>query len=206
VARWAPDARERLQSAALALFVENGFAETTVAQIAERAGLNRATFFRHFTDKREVLFGGEDTVADLFAGAVREAPVGANLAECLRAAVLAPGSVMTAHQRDRARQRVRVLAANPEVQERGLLKLARITAALSAALRERGFEELAARLAADVGLLAFRLATERWMWAEATDEPFSAFADAALGDVYARMGDLSGHVASARAVLPAQRF
>jgi AcrR family transcriptional regulator len=200
VARWAPDARDRLQTAALALFVEKGFDETTVAQIAERAGLNRATFFRHFSDKREVLFGGEDTVADLLAGAVREAPVGANLAECLRAAVLAPGAVMTAQQRVRARQRVQVLAANPEVQERGLLKHARITTALQAALRERGFDELAARLAAEVGLLAFRLATERWMWADAPDEPFSAFVDAALGDVYARMDDLSQHIAAARTV------
>src|SRR5450756_1710058 len=66
VSRWAPDARERLETAALDLFVENGYEETTVAQIADRAGLNRATFFRHFADKREVLFGGEDVLAGLF--------------------------------------------------------------------------------------------------------------------------------------------
>ncbi|MDE3206661.1 MAG: TetR family transcriptional regulator [Acidobacteriota bacterium] len=204
MARWAPDARDRLQSAALALFVESGFDQTTVAQIAERAGLNRATFFRHFTDKREVLFGGEDTLTGLFAGAVRQAPVGASLAECVRAAVLSPAPLMTAQQRVRARQRMQVLAANPEVQERGLLKHARISAALHEALVERGFDDLAARLAAEVGLLAFRLATERWVGAEAGNQPFSGFADAALADVYERMGDLSEHTRAGR-VTPGQR-
>ncbi len=72
--RWAPNARERLETAALDLFAENGYEETTVAQIADRAALNRATFFRHFADKREVLFGGEDVLAGLFADAIRAAP------------------------------------------------------------------------------------------------------------------------------------
>src|SRR5437763_16470212 len=89
VSRWAPDARERLESAALDLFVENGYEETTVAQIAERAGLNRATFFRHFADKREVLFGGEDVLAELFGDAIRSASPDATLAECLQEAFAA---------------------------------------------------------------------------------------------------------------------
>src|ERR1700754_1569668 len=87
VSRWAPDARERLETAALDLFVENGYEQTTVAQIADRAGLNRATFFRHFTDKREVLFGGEDVLAGLFADAIGAASPDATLAGCLLAAV-----------------------------------------------------------------------------------------------------------------------
>src|ERR1700677_5355772 len=95
VSRWAPDARERLETAALALFAENGYEETTVAQIADRADLNRATFFRHFADKREVLFGGEDVLAGLFADAIRAAPPGAALTECLQAALAAAGVVMT---------------------------------------------------------------------------------------------------------------
>ena len=74
MSRWAPNARERLEDAALDLFVENGYEETTVAQIADRAGMNRATFFRHFADKREVLFGGEDVLTGLFADGIRADP------------------------------------------------------------------------------------------------------------------------------------
>ena len=139
VSRWAPDARERLETAALDLFAENGYEETTVAQIAGIApGLNRATFFRHFADKREVLFGGEDVLAGLFADGIRAAAPDATLTECLQAAFAAAGVAMTPRQRAKAAQRVRVLAANSEVQERGLLKHARIARSISAALRMRG--------------------------------------------------------------------
>src|ERR1035438_10514887 len=99
MSRWPPNARERLESAALDLFVENGYEENTVAQIADRAGMNRATFFRHFADKREVLFGGEDVLAGLFADAISAAPAGATLSECLHAALAATGAAMTTHQR-----------------------------------------------------------------------------------------------------------
>ena len=113
MSRWAPDARERLETAALDLFVENGYEGTTVAQIADRAGLNRATFFRHFADKREVLFGGEDVLAGLFAGAIRAASPDATLTECLQAAFAAAEAAMTPQQRAKAAQRVLVVAANP---------------------------------------------------------------------------------------------
>src|ERR1700677_1816321 len=99
VSRWAPDARERLETAALDLFAENGYEQTTVAQIADRAGMNRATFFRHFADKREVLFGGEDVLGGLFADAIKAAPLGARLADCLEAALAAAGVAMTTQRR-----------------------------------------------------------------------------------------------------------
>src|ERR1700690_1781921 len=95
MSRWAPDARERLEAAALDLFAENGYEETTVAQIADRAGLNRATFFRHFADKREVLFGGEDVLAGLFGDGIRAASPGATLTECLQAALAAAAAPLT---------------------------------------------------------------------------------------------------------------
>src|SRR5580658_7678472 len=135
MSRWAPNARESLETAALDLFVENGYEETTVAQIADRAGLNRATFFRHFADKREVLFVGEDVLAGLFGDAIRGAPPEATLTECLRAAFTAAGAAMTPQQRAKAAKRVLVVAANTELQERGLLKHARIARSISAALR-----------------------------------------------------------------------
>jgi AcrR family transcriptional regulator len=189
VSRWAPDARERLESAALDLFVENGYEETTVAQIAERAGLNRATFFRHFADKREVLFGGEDLLLGLFGDAIRDAPMDATVTECLQAAFAAADSAMTPKQRVKATQRVRVLAVNTEVQERGLLKHARITGAISAVLRARGTDELTARLAAEVGMLAFTIAFQRWM-ASTNGEPFAVYASAALRELQTRAVDL----------------
>ena len=129
----------------------------------DRAGLNRATFFRHFADKREVLFGGEAVLAGLFADGIRAASPGATLTECLQAAFAAAGVAMTPQQRAKAAQRVLVVAANSEVQERGLLKHARIARSISAALRERGADELTARLGAEVGMLAFTIAVERWM-------------------------------------------
>ena len=193
VSRWAPDARERLEAAALDLFVENGYEETTVAQIAERAGLNRATFFRHFAEKREVLFGGEDVLAGLFADAIRAASSAATPTECLRAAFVAADVAMTPQQRAKAAQRVLVVAANSELQERGLLKHARIAGSMSAALRERGIDELSARLAAEVGMLAFTIAVDRWM--ESDDaQLFSPHAEAALSDLQERAAELDSRV------------
>ena len=189
MSRWAPNARERLETAALDLFAENGYEETTVAQIADRAGLNRATFFRHFADKREVLFGGEDVLAGLFADGIRAAAPEATLTECLQAAFAASEVAMTARQRAKAAQRVLVVTANPELQERSLLKHARIARSITAALRDRGTDELTARLAAEVAMLAFSIAVERWMGAD-QDEPFGLQATAALSDLQARAAEL----------------
>jgi AcrR family transcriptional regulator len=188
VSRWAPDARERLETAALDLFAENGYEETTVAQIADRAGLNRATFFRHFADKREVLFGGEDVLAGLFGDAIRGASPDATLTECLQAAFAAAGATMTPQQRAKAAQRVLVVAANTEVQERALLKHARVARSISAALRARGADELTARLGAEVGMLAFRIAVERWM-EPGDNEPFALQAAAALRELQVRAAE-----------------
>ena len=190
MSRWAPNARERLETAALDLFVENGYEETTVAQIADRAGLNRATFFRHFADKREVLFGGEDVLSGLFADAIRAASPDATLIEYLQAALAATEVVMTPHRRATAARRVLVVAGNSELQERGLLKHARIANSITAALRERGADELTARLGSEVGMLAFSVALGRWMEAN-DDEPFPPFAAAALSDLQARAAELA---------------
>ena len=189
MSRWAPNARERLETAALDLFAENGYEETTVAQIADRAGLNRATFFRHFADKREVLFGGEDVLARLFADAIVAAAPDATLIECLRAALAAAEVVMTPQRQAAAARRVLVVAANSELQERGLLKHARVVSSIAAALRERGTDELTARLGAEVTMLAFSVAFARWMKAN-DGEPFLPFAAAALSDLQVRAAKL----------------
>jgi AcrR family transcriptional regulator len=171
------------------VFVAQGYEATTVTQIADRAALNRATFFRHFAEQREVLFGGEDVLAGLFGDAIRAADPEATLTECLQAAFTAADAAMTSQQRAKAIQRVLVVAASSELQERGLLKHARIARSISAALSERGADELTARLGAEIGMLAFSIAVERWMAAD-SHEPFSRLAAVAVRDLQARAAEL----------------
>ncbi len=196
MSRWAPAARERLEAAALDLFLENGFEATTVAQIAERADLNRATFFRHFADKREVLFAGEDVLSSLFADGIRGAPSGASVDGCLQAGLEAVGSVMTPQRRSTAHRRIRVVAANSDLHERGQLKRVRITASVAEALQARGADPVTARLAAELGLLVFTVAFERWLQVDA-DRPFGPFARSALHDVRSKADDLDRPLPSA---------
>jgi AcrR family transcriptional regulator len=190
MSRWAPDARGRLENAALELFSAQGYDETTVAQIAERAGLNRATFFRHFADKREILFGREDELTPLLSDAIRSAAPDADVAACLGVALRAADARLTADQRPMVAQRRRIAEENLAVQERGLLKIARTTAAVAAALVDRGVDELTARLAAEMLILAFSVGLREWADASDADEPFSRHATAALDAVQDRAGRL----------------
>jgi AcrR family transcriptional regulator len=185
MARWEPNARERLERAALALFAEHGYDATTVAEIADRAGLTKSTFFRHFADKREVLFGGQDMLAGLFSEAIRAAPPSATTADCLAAALQAAAAAFTPDRHALAPQRRAVIAANSELQERELLKRARLASAMAGALRARGADDAAARLAAEVGVLAFSTAYARWA-APGNRRPFAEIARAALRDLQAR--------------------
>ena len=183
--RWEPNARGRLERAALALFVEHGYDATTVAQIADRAGLTKSTFFRHFADKREVLFGGQDMLTELFSDAVRTAPPSATTAGCLAAALESAAAAFTPDRHDLAPQRRAVIAANSELQERELLKRARLASAMADALRVRGADDTTARLAAEMGVLAFSTAYARWA-APDNRQPFTQIAHAALRDLQAR--------------------
>jgi AcrR family transcriptional regulator len=183
--RWEPNARERLERAALALFAERGYDATTVADIAERAGLTKSTFFRHFTDKREVLFAGQDILIGLFSEAIGAAPPAAATIDCLAAALRAAAAVFTPERHDLASQRRAVIAANTELQERELLKRARFAAEIATALRARGIDETTAGLAAQLGVLAFSTAFARWA-DPAGQQPFAETADAALRDLHAR--------------------
>ncbi|MFE1319223.1 helix-turn-helix domain-containing protein [Kitasatospora phosalacinea] len=178
MARWDPNARERLERAALELFVRQGYDRTTVAEIAERAGLAKSTFFRHFADKREVLSGG-DALARLLTGAVAAAPPAAGPLEAAGAALAAAGEhAFTAERYETVRERQQVVAANPELTERELLKREALAAALADALRERGVPEPAAVLAAALTLLALGTALARWT--ERPGQDFAALAREAL--------------------------
>jgi len=194
VGRWEPNARERLERAALALFVEHGYEDTTVAQIADRAGLTRSTFFRHFADKREVVFGGQDLLADLFAGDIHAADPAATTIECLAGALQTAGAVaFTSDRQELASQRRSVIAANSELQERELLKLARLSSAIAEALRARGVDDATARLGAEMGVLAFTTAFAHWA-APDNDQPFPEIAHASLHDLQLRATALGAQV------------
>jgi AcrR family transcriptional regulator len=162
VGRWQPDARGRLQEAALTLYGERGFDATTVAEIAERAGLTKRTFFRHFADKREVLFSGAELLEQLFVTSVGDAPASATPLDAMTAALEA-AAAMFEERREFAGRRQQIIAANPELQERELIKLASLAAAVAAALRHRGVGDPAAILTAEAGIAVFRVAFERWV-------------------------------------------
>ena len=162
MSRWKPNARDRLEQAALDLYRERGFEQTTVAEIAERAGLTERTFFRYFADKREVLFGGQDILHDIYVSAIVNAPASTTPLDAVAAAfeVVAP---LFQDRYDLVRQRQSVIAANPELQERDLLKRASLASVLADALRRRGVTDSAARLTAEIGVISFSTAFARWV-------------------------------------------
>lgn len=162
MARWQPHAPERLVAAALELFEEQGYESTTVIEIAERAGLTKSSFFRHFPDKREVLFGG-DALAGLLAEGIAAAPPEAGPLEALAHALDALGrTVFTPERREFAARRGAVIAAHPELREREALKGLGLSMVMIEALGRRGVPDLAARVAAELGALAWTIAFERW--------------------------------------------
>jgi len=160
--RWEPNARGRLEQAAMELYAERGFEQTTVAEIAERAGLTERTFFRHFADKREVLFAGAGMLQEFLVSAVAGAPESAAPIEAVAAALEAAGALLQ-ERREWSRQRQAVIAANAGLQERELIKLASLATALAEALRQRGVGEPAASLTAEAGIAVFKIAFERWV-------------------------------------------
>jgi len=160
--RWQPNARGRLEQAAMELFAERGFEATTVAEIAERAGLSERTFFRHFADKREVLFGGGGQLDELLVDAVASAPASTAPLDAVTAGLEAVAEVLR-ERRDFAGKRQAIIAANPELRERELIKLASWASAIAGALRERGVDELGASVAGEVGVAVFRIALQRWL-------------------------------------------
>ena len=160
--RWEPNAQGRLAQAAMALYVEQGFEQTTVAEIARQAGLTERTFFRHFADKREVLFYGMEMLRGLLARAVAGAPPSVTAMEAVGAALEAAGAMLQENP-ERVRLRDAIVSANAELRERELIKLAAMASAVAGALRDRGIPEPAASLAAETGIAVFKVAFARWI-------------------------------------------
>jgi AcrR family transcriptional regulator len=163
--RWEPNARGRLAEAALKLYAEQGFERTTVTEIAEAAGLTERTFFRHYADKREVLFAGTEMALDMLTRAIAEAPASASTMEAVGAALESFGAFFQ-EDPERVRRRDAVVSASAELRERELVKLDAFASAMVGALRERGTPLLTASLAAEAGIAAFKVAYAHWVAAE----------------------------------------
>jgi AcrR family transcriptional regulator len=160
--RWEPDARGRLGEAALELYEERGFDETTVAEIAERAGLTERTFFRHYADKREVLFGGSEQLQELLVTTLESAPAEVGALDAVLLALEAAAAVIQVRP-DFARRRGAIISANQELRARELVKLATLADATAETLRRRGVPEPAASLVAETGMAIFRVGYDRWV-------------------------------------------
>jgi AcrR family transcriptional regulator len=148
--------------AAITLFAEQGYEETTVAEIAQRAGLTKRTFFRYFSDKREVLFSGSEELGRLWLEAVAAAPTEATPLAVVTAG-FDPVAEMFAERYDFAGIRSRIIEANPELKERELIKLQTLAGAIESALIERGVAENVAILAAQAGVTVFHVAFANWV-------------------------------------------
>ncbi|MEV7087705.1 helix-turn-helix domain-containing protein [Streptomyces sp. NPDC093085] len=160
--RWEPGARERLVVAAVDLFTEQGYDATTVAQIAERAGVTKSTFFRYFPDKRELLVAGQETLSALLTEGIAEAPADARPLDLVAAGLVRASTAMGPLNRELAPRLKAAVAASTELQQRDALKSVSLAAAMTAALVARGVPDPTAALASELGLLAFKRGFAAW--------------------------------------------
>jgi|SRR5579875_2167625 len=188
MSRWEPHTRARLEEAALELYGERGFDRTTVAEIAERAGLTERTFFRHFADKREVLFSGGQFLTDLLARTAAETPDSASPI-VVAAAALDAVAVSLQDRHDFARKRARIIEATPELRERELIKLDSMAAVLAVTLAERGVAKPAASLVAEVAIAVLRNAFQQWV-EEANQSALPELIRESLGELKALTNEM----------------
>ncbi|OIH94323.1 TetR/AcrR family transcriptional regulator [Curtobacterium sp. MCBA15_001] len=163
MARWQPGTRDRLQAVSLQLFAEHGFEQTTVAEIAAAAEVTERTFFRHFADKREVLFAGQDDFVALFTDPIDQAPADTPPFDLVARALQHTGAFFADDRRAWSRLRQPIIEAEPSLRERELGKLAMATVRIGEVLRARGVPEPAATLAAETGITVFHLSFQQWI-------------------------------------------
>lgn len=189
--RWLPGARERLVVAAVDLFTEQGYDATTVAQIAERAGVTRSTFFRYFPDKRDLLVAGQETLSRLLAEGIAAAPDGATPLDAVAAGLASLSTAMGPINRELGPRMKAAIAASAELQERDALKSAGLASAMTSALVARGVPETTSQLAAEVGLLAIKRAYTEWSEGDAdAGHDMAHYALAALNELRAASASL----------------
>jgi AcrR family transcriptional regulator len=160
--RWRPDARERLRQAALELFAEQGFAATTVPEITARAGLTTRTFFRHFADKREVIFGGDEIPA-MATRLIADAPLGLEPAAVITAGLKTVAETRFEGRRAEVRLNRELIRSDPGLGERDLRKRADLAAAIRAGFIDRGVAAATAALLAETTVTVLYVALDEWL-------------------------------------------
>jgi AcrR family transcriptional regulator len=178
--------------AAVDLFTEQGYDATTVAQIAQRAGVTKSTFFRHFPDKRELLVTGQEVLSRLLAEGIADAPETASPLEAVAAGLGRASSAMGAMNRELGPRLKAAVAASAELQEREALKSVGLAAAMTSALKARGVPDPIAHLAGEIGVLAFKRGYSEWLEADPdTEGGLAPYTAAALADLRAASASLS---------------
>jgi len=160
--RWRPDARERLRQAAAELFAEQGFAATTVPQITARAGLTTRTFFRHFADKREVIFGGEEIPA-MATRLIAEAPPSLDPAAVIIEGLRTVAETRFEGRRAEVQLNRELIRSDPGLGERDLRKRADLAAAMRAGFISRGVAPSTAALLAESTVTVMFVALDEWL-------------------------------------------
>jgi AcrR family transcriptional regulator len=180
----------RLVRAALDLFTEQGYDATTVSQIAKRAGgLSKMTFFRHFPDKREVLFAGQGIHSQILADAIAAAPAPATPLQAVADALDALAVTFTEDRREFSARLLAVIAGTSELRERAASKHTGLAQAMTTALEKRGVPELTASLAAEFGIRAFDRAFDQWA-DPASQQPLAELTRRALDELRAAAATL----------------
>jgi AcrR family transcriptional regulator len=162
VSRWRPGTRERLERAAIELFAGQGFAATTVPQITARAGLTTRTFFRHFADKREVLFGGEE-IPEFAARLIADAPASLDTITLIVGGLQTVAETRFAGRRDEFRQRRAIILSDEGLRERELSKRAALAEVIREGFAGRGVDARTAALLADSSVTVLNVAIGEWL-------------------------------------------
>lgn len=177
--------------AAVDLFTEQGYDATTVTQIAERAGVTKSTFFRHFPDKRELLVAGQETLSRLLTEGIADAPADASPLEAVAAGLERAASAMGPMSRELAPRLKAAVAASAELQERDALKSVSLAAAMTSALIARGTPDPTAALAGELGVLAFKRGYAQWSESDSDGkDELAAYTLAALDELRAASASL----------------
>jgi AcrR family transcriptional regulator len=180
--RWEPNALQRLQQAAMALFLERGYTRTTVGEIAARAQLTERTFFRYFTDKREVLFSGSKDFEKFVVESIASTPKTTPPLDAVLAAFEAT-TPFFAERRAYARRRQALIERHAELRERELIKFAELASIIAGKLRGRGLSKSTATLVAETGVAVFQNAFERWVGSTGKKQDLTDHIRAALADL-----------------------
>jgi AcrR family transcriptional regulator len=164
--RWEVGSEERLKEAAMELFEEQGFENTSTIQIAGLAGVTNRTFFRYFFDKPEVLFSDSERLRAALVEGIRSAPSTLTPLETV-AHALAEFDWRSLGSRESQRRRRAVIDSSPGLLERDLIKQHTMAQDFVEALLERGVDADIARLATGVGICVFTTAYDQWIHADA---------------------------------------